>query len=85
MDKNMQIYEMVAGGMDTASFRQPGMAYSAIRRNTEPCYVTYGGETFYIGNEGKPPVNRKIRRHFFSRIFRHRNNKEKNAWKEVIA
>ena len=82
MDKTIQIYDAPAGGMYAGW--QPGMADNAIRRNNEPCYVTIGGETFYIGNEGKN-VKKKQRRSIFCRIFRHMTHKEETAWKNAIA
>ena len=81
MDKTIQIYDTPAGGMYAGW--QPGMADNAICRNNEPCYVTFGGETFYIGNEGKPM--KKKRRNIFCRIFRHMTHKEETAWKKAIA
>ena len=45
--------------------------------------VTQDGETFYIGNEGKPM--KKKRRNIFCRIFRHMTHKEETAWKNAIA
>ena len=82
MDKTIQIYDAPAGGMYAGW--QPGMADNAIRRNNESCYVTFGGETFYIGNEGKP-MKKKQRRNIFCRIFRYMTHKEENAWKKAIA
>ena len=49
------------------------MVKNAARGNTEPFYATIGGETFYIGNEGKS-AEKKHRQSIFSRIFRRRSN-----------
>ena len=86
MEKNIQIHEMLPGNLCAGNPWQKTMVENTILRRDEPYYMTVSGETFYTGNAGEP-VEKKIRRGFFSRIFR-RETKQKeriSVWKKSIA
>ena len=86
MEKNIQIHEMLTGNLCAGNPWQKTMVENTILRRDEPYHVTVSGETFYIGNEGKP-AEKKCRRSIMSRIFRKRSRQKEriSVWKKSIA
>lgn len=72
MDKDMQLYDMLAGSAGAPWQRT--LAEDTTLRRDEPCHVTYSGETFYTGHEGGTPV-KKHRRRLFRRLLRRKKEK----------
>ena len=77
---------MLPGNLYAGNLWQKEMVENTILRRDEPYHVTVSGETFYIGNEGKP-AEKKCRRSIMSRIFRQRSRQKEriSVWKKSIA